>query len=143
MRCSEFLEIYSDYRDGLIADPDLARSVQRHLRHCTRCMDYDALVSRGVMALRATGEIRPNPLFVRRLERRVAALESAVRRGAAAADTATIDDPSVSDWAAADSPPGERTVAAYEHLVAQESGGDSPQRRTATDASAEIVDRQE
>ena len=72
-----------------------------------------------------------------RLERRVAALESAVRRGAAAADAATIDDGSVADWAAADSPPGERTVAAYEHLVVQESGGDSPQRATATDASAE------
>lgn len=71
MRCSEFLELYSDYRDGLIADPAVARSVRNHLRHCARCMSYDARVARGVMALRATGEIEPNPLFVRRLKRSV------------------------------------------------------------------------
>jgi len=73
MHCSEFLEIYSDYRDGLITDPDVARRVRHHLRHCTRCMDYDALVSRGVMALRATSDIEPTPLFARGLRRRVAA----------------------------------------------------------------------
>ena len=71
MRCSEFLELYSDYRDGLIADPDLARSVRNHLRHCAKCASYDARVARGVMALRAASEIDPDPLFVQRLKRRV------------------------------------------------------------------------
>ncbi len=82
MRCSEFLEIYSDYRDGLITDPKVARSVRNHLRHCARCMSYDARVARGVMALRATGEIETNQLSVRRLKRRVresAALPEPVR----------------------------------------------------------------
>jgi hypothetical protein len=60
-----------------------------------------------------------------RLEQRVSALESAVRRGVAAADAARLDDASAADWATDESPPGERTVAAYQHLVAQESRADS------------------
>jgi hypothetical protein len=59
MYCSEFLEVYSDYRDGLIADSGLERDVRQHLRHCPRCMHYDALIARGVMALKATSDIEP------------------------------------------------------------------------------------
>lgn len=70
MQCSEFLQIYSDYRDGLIGDPELARRVGHHLRTCPRCMNYDALVSRGVMALRSTSDIEPRARLRRRsLER--------------------------------------------------------------------------
>lgn len=81
MRCSDLLELYSDYRDGLITDPRTLRSVQQHLRHCERCMNYDALVSRGVIALKATSDIRPSTLFSQRLERRLATDSSAVRSG--------------------------------------------------------------
>jgi len=81
MRCSDLLELYSDYRDGLITDPRTLRSVQQHLRHCGRCMNYDALVSRGVIALRATSDIRPSALFSQRLARRLTTDSSAVRSG--------------------------------------------------------------
>ncbi len=81
MRCSDLLELYSDYRDGLITDPRSLRSVQQHLRHCGRCMNYDALVSRGVIALKATSDIQPSTLFSRRLEQRLATDWSAVRSG--------------------------------------------------------------
>lgn len=60
MRCSQFLELYSDYRDGLITDPRTAGEVRMHLAQCKRCMNYDAAISRGVMALRATSDIRPS-----------------------------------------------------------------------------------
>jgi hypothetical protein len=60
MRCSQFLEIYSDYRDGLIMDPRVEGEIRRHLRDCRRCMNYDASISRGVMALRATSDIHPS-----------------------------------------------------------------------------------
>jgi len=60
-----------------------------------------------------------------RLERRVAGLESAVRRQVAAADAAKIDDGFAAHWASAETPPGERTVAAYQHLVDHGAGGDS------------------
>ncbi len=63
MQCSGFLAIYSDYRDGLISDPALRRDVRRHLRHCPRCMNYDALVARGVMALRSTSDLEPATRF--------------------------------------------------------------------------------
>ncbi len=76
MRCSDFLELYSDYRDGLITDPLEAQQIQQHLRRCSRCMDYDALVSRGVMALRATSDINPSFPALRRLENRLAAVST-------------------------------------------------------------------
>jgi hypothetical protein len=75
------LELYSDYRDGLIMDPRTLRSVQQHLRRCERCMNYDALVSRGVIALKATSDIRPSTRFSHRLEQRLATDSSAVRSG--------------------------------------------------------------
>lgn len=56
-----------------------------------------------------------------RLEQRIAALESAVRRGAAVRDVHTFED---RDWAVQDTPPGERTVAAYRQLVEQGAAAD-------------------
>jgi len=71
MRCSDFLQVYSDYRDGLIGDPDLKLQVGDHLAVCRRCMDYDAYISRGVMLLKATAAGEPTVGFQRRLERRL------------------------------------------------------------------------
>ncbi len=89
MRCSEFLEHYSEYRDGLPLDPWLARRLYEHVRACPDCMRYDAQVQRGVMALRATSDLEPSPRFRRRLNRALAAelLESpnTVRPAAAGA----------------------------------------------------------
>jgi len=59
MDCSEFLELYSDYRDGRLEDVSVARSVREHLGECEACMQYDALVCRGVMALRSADELEP------------------------------------------------------------------------------------
>jgi hypothetical protein len=60
MNCSEFLELYSDYRDGCLEDAGAARAAREHLRECDACMRYDAAVCRGVMALRSTGEVEPS-----------------------------------------------------------------------------------
>jgi hypothetical protein len=59
MDCSEFLELYSDYRDGRLDDARVTRSVREHLSECEACMRYDASVCRGVMALRSTDELEP------------------------------------------------------------------------------------
>ena len=56
MNCTEFLELYSDYRDGCLENAGLACSV----RECDACMRYDAAMCRGVMALRSTGELEPS-----------------------------------------------------------------------------------
>jgi hypothetical protein len=73
MLCTEFLERYSDYRDGRITDQQLARRLHDHLAQCPRCMKYDALVSRGVIALRATGDVPPSWRFRNDLRKRLAA----------------------------------------------------------------------
>ncbi len=59
MNCSEFLELYSDYRDGCLDDRSVALSVRKHLSECDACMRYDALICRGVMSLRSSGELEP------------------------------------------------------------------------------------
>ncbi len=60
MNCSEFLELYSDYRDGCLKDARVARSVREHLRDCDACMRYDAIMCRGVMTLRSTDDLEPS-----------------------------------------------------------------------------------
>ncbi len=73
MRCTEFLRLYSDYRDARLADPLLARRLRRHLRACPRCMRYDARVSRGVTVLKTFSDLEPSSGFRRKLARRLLA----------------------------------------------------------------------
>jgi hypothetical protein len=73
MRCADFLQIYSDYRDGLLADDGLAFAAEHHLRECPRCARHDLAVRRGVNLLRTEPEIEPSPGFRRTLDRRLRA----------------------------------------------------------------------
>ena len=84
MLCSDFIERYSEYRDGVICDPGLEREIRNHLAGCRKCMDYDAYVSRGVMLLRATSDIAPSIRFTRRLEQRLREEGRSARRSAEA-----------------------------------------------------------
>ncbi len=72
MHCTEFLEHYSDYRDGLVEDQDVLRRMSMHLLSCPRCMRYDARVARGVTVLRTLSDIEPSPAFRRELADRLA-----------------------------------------------------------------------
>ncbi len=71
MRCTEFLEHYSDFRDAQFANPDLARQMRRHLLACPRCMQYDARVSRGVTVFKTLSDLEPSTDFRRSLTRRL------------------------------------------------------------------------
>jgi len=73
MRCTDFLRVYSDYRDGLLSDPGLAYAAERHLRECVRCARHDRAVSCGVSVLRAAPEIEPSRSFNRQLRWRLRA----------------------------------------------------------------------
>jgi hypothetical protein len=92
-----------------------------------RIEENDRRLGRTVEGLRARLETfsKLHDDQAERLERRVAALEAASSRHAGAADAAELDDGSVAEWAVPDSPPGERTVVAYRHLVEQDGSGDS------------------
>src|SRR5213593_4781223 len=90
MTCAEFLERYTDFRDGLITAPRELRRFERHLAQCAACRRYDTAVRRGVLALQAAATIEPSRDFRRRLDARLdrerrAAREVPARAGIAAA----------------------------------------------------------
>jgi anti-sigma factor RsiW len=72
MICAEFLERYTDFRDGLITAPRELRRFTRHLALCPACRRYNAALRRGVLALQAIQSIEPSPAFRRRLDARLA-----------------------------------------------------------------------
>lgn len=72
MRCADFQELYSDYRDGRLQDRARLTEVERHLRECPRCARQDLAVRRGVEVLRAGPSLEPSPAFRRALQRRLA-----------------------------------------------------------------------
>lgn len=71
MNCAEFLDRYTEFRDGLVAAPRELRRFQRHLAVCAQCREYDTSVRRGVLALQALGTIEPSRNFRRRLDARL------------------------------------------------------------------------
>lgn len=72
MRCNEFLERHSEFRDGLIAAPRELRRFERHLAHCDSCRRYDATVREAVHVLHTALPIAPSPEFRQRLDARLA-----------------------------------------------------------------------
>ncbi|HKW42468.1 MAG TPA: zf-HC2 domain-containing protein [Gemmatimonadales bacterium] len=90
MTCAEFIERYTDVRDGLITSPRELRRFERHLVMCPSCRRYDVAVRRGVLALQAAETIEPSPEFRRRLDARLererrAAADVPAQAGAAVA----------------------------------------------------------
>jgi len=71
MTCADFLDRYTDFRDGLITVRRELQACERHLAHCAACRRYDAAVRQGVLALRTAERIEPSPDFRRRLEARL------------------------------------------------------------------------
>jgi anti-sigma factor RsiW len=71
MTCAEFLDRYTDFRDGLVAASRELRRFTRHLAQCPACRRYDATLRRGVVALQAADTVQPSADFRRRLERRL------------------------------------------------------------------------
>jgi len=72
MICQEFLNRYSEFRDGLVAAPRELRRFQRHLVQCASCRRYDAALRRGVESLQNVDTIEPSRDFRRRLDARLA-----------------------------------------------------------------------
>ena len=70
--CTDFLQQYSDYRDGLIPESERHR-LEGHLAACRQCQAYDARVARGVIVLQNSGEIEPTGDLRRQLRERIAA----------------------------------------------------------------------
>src|SRR2546430_13321238 len=88
MTCAEFLERYTDFRDGLITAPRELRRFERHLVRCAGCRRYDTAVRRGVLALQAAGTIEPSRDFRRRPDARLERERRAAREVPASAGVA-------------------------------------------------------
>ncbi len=71
MTCADFLDRYTDFRDGLIPERRELQRCEHHLAHCAACRRYDAAVRQGVLALQRAERIEPSPAFRRRLEARL------------------------------------------------------------------------
>lgn len=50
--CDRFLDVYTDYRDGLLDAPTQG-AVEQHLTECDQCRRYDRVLSAGVDLLRS------------------------------------------------------------------------------------------
>ena len=73
MRCSDFLDNYSDFRDGTGEDPVLRALLLAHLAVCRRCNRYDEVIERGLAKLRAAEPVEPSRRFRTALRSRLAA----------------------------------------------------------------------
>jgi anti-sigma factor RsiW len=82
MRCQEFLERHSEFRDGLITAPRDVRRFARHLAHCASCRRYDATIRQAVQALHSASPITPSVGFRQRLDARLAVERRRVPRAA-------------------------------------------------------------
>jgi anti-sigma factor RsiW len=63
MRCSDFINLYSDYRDGLVTDSRLCRRLAAHVSRCRHCAQYHEALGRGVELLREDEGIEPSERF--------------------------------------------------------------------------------
>jgi hypothetical protein len=92
MRCRDFLEHYSDFRDGRITDRDDLQRMQQHLRACHRCRRFHWAIREGVDLLRAQQPLEPTPAFRHALRARLAtaAASGAHRQGALLPGAVTV-----------------------------------------------------
>lgn len=89
--CSEFLDGYSDYRDGELDDGRCAQFLE-HARHCARCADYDRVVCGGVRVLQQLPALEISEDFMPRLQHRLMHVEDerALGRTTARATSAVV-----------------------------------------------------
>lgn len=70
--CREFLDRYSDYRDGRLGDDGRSFFIG-HLARCTRCRRYDRVIRKGVDVLRKNSQGSPRSRLTVVEARRLAA----------------------------------------------------------------------
>lgn len=88
--CTEFLDGYSDFRDGCMPAGRSAR-FETHVKTCDSCARYDRVVGGGVQVFRSLPSLAPSPDFNTRLLGRLYAVDGAVgAHGSGASLTVTL-----------------------------------------------------
>jgi hypothetical protein len=70
MVCDQFVERYTEYRDGLLA-PEARREVEEHLDRCPCCTRYDRVMQRGLNILAEIPCAESSDDFMPRLRHRL------------------------------------------------------------------------
>lgn len=79
MKCSEFLDRYTDFHDGALA-PEESGAFHGHMTGCAACRRYDDVVTQGVELLRALPETGPGEDFRARLRHSIYTMQEERRR---------------------------------------------------------------
>lgn len=79
MQCSEFLDQFSEFHDGLLSSEE-SRIFREHLERCPACGRYEEVLSRGVDLLRALPVAHPRKDFHARLQHSIYSIEEERRR---------------------------------------------------------------
>jgi hypothetical protein len=78
MDCSQFLDGYSEFRDGVLGEAERAE-YQQHLGTCASCGRYDRVIQRGVTIFRDLPGVEPSSDFMPRLQHRLYHVEDEMR----------------------------------------------------------------
>jgi anti-sigma factor RsiW len=94
MTCSEFIEGFSEYVDG-VSNPDGIEAARAHLEGCDSCRRYERTYRRGVSLLRSFSDLSVREGFEPDLERRLRretalALENLGRRPVSSGSPMTV-----------------------------------------------------
>ena len=80
MRCDEFIEVYTDYRDGLL-DAETVERVEAHLDCCACCARYERVMQRGLELLSDIPSAQSSEDFMPRLRHRLYNVDCGVTEG--------------------------------------------------------------
>jgi anti-sigma factor RsiW len=89
VNCSDFLEDYSAFRDGLLP-AGRAAEFDAHLAACTSCTRYDRVIGGGVELVREIGTVEPSGDFMDRLQHRIYHVEDEMRASRHAASGTSV-----------------------------------------------------
>jgi hypothetical protein len=78
MRCSEFLQGYSEFADDR-QSPATCAAFGEHLEACPACQRYHRVLREGVAEYRSLPELHPSPDFLPRLQHRLFHVDDAGR----------------------------------------------------------------
>jgi predicted anti-sigma-YlaC factor YlaD len=88
MICSEFLDRFSDYFDG-VGDAEFMTNAEAHLARCVSCRRYTDVVGRAGELVRAAPAVRPTHDFYPRLRHRIFHVDDANALARSSAGSAT------------------------------------------------------
>ena len=80
MSCDRFIELYTDYRDGVLT-PALHAEVEEHLEECPCCERYHRVMQRGLEILSSVPSAESSDDFMPRLRHRLYNVDCGITEG--------------------------------------------------------------